>query len=179
LNAKFSIFAPMGTSAVAPPANVTNAASVSAMGMRVCMRLIVPREQSAVNRRLSGPAEFSQFRASTPLTARRQWAGLAPTSDMNTMRRIAVALVLAIIVPSSARAGCDWWDRLCFSAASPSYPLSEFWAPRWYRLHACHAPVSVNVLPRAHCEGQVGFMPVGPYCPGSQPHFPVEAPTKP
>jgi hypothetical protein len=143
--------------------------------MGVYILLIVPRERNSVNRRLSGPAEFPQFRAPTPLTSRRQWAGEPATSDRRTMRRITVALVLAIIAPSAARAGCDWWDRLCFSTASPGYPLSEFWAPRWYRLHACHAPVSVNVNPPAHCEGQPGFAPVGPYCPGSQPHFPLES----
>jgi hypothetical protein len=106
-------------------------------------------------------------------------AAVWPIADRTIMRRIALVMLLAVIAPSAAHAGCDWLDRLWFSAASPGYPMSEFWAPRWYRLHACHSPVSVNVNPPAHCDAQPGFVPVGPYCQGSQPHFPLISAFKP
>ena len=90
------------------------------------------------------------------------------------MRRILSALVLCISLPTVAMAGNGTLDRLCFSAASPGYPAKEFWAPRLYRLHASHWPVSigVNATP-ARCDVAPGYSPVGPYCQGSEPHFPV------
>ena len=88
------------------------------------------------------------------------------------LRTFAAVLALSLAVPS-ARAGCDWLDRLCFSAASPGYPAQEFWAPRLYRLHACHEPRSVSVSAPSRCDVAPNFVPVGPYCGGSQPHFPI------
>jgi len=95
------------------------------------------------------------------------------------MRRIAIAIVLFVLSPTGARAGCDLFDRLWFSAASPGYPAAEFWTPRLYRLHACHWPTSVSVNPPGRCDATPGFVPVGPYCPGSQLHFPAQAPARP
>jgi hypothetical protein len=96
------------------------------------------------------------------------------------MRRILIAIALFTVAPSAARAGCDLFDRLWFSAASPGYPAAEFWTPRLYRLHACHWPTSVSVNAPGRCDATPGFAPVGPYCPGSHPHFlPVQGPAKP
>lgn len=89
------------------------------------------------------------------------------------MRRFFSALVLSVCLPTFAMAGHGVIDRLCFSAASPGYPCKEFWAPRLYRLHASHWPVSVDVCPPTRTDAMPGYMPVGPYCNGSQPHFPV------
>lgn len=91
------------------------------------------------------------------------------------MKRFATALVAAVILASAAEADCGLAERFCFSAASPGYPAKEFWAPRLYRAHACHWPVSVSVCPPTRCDVTPGFYKVGPYCPGSQPHFPLTA----
>ena len=56
---------------------------------------------------------------------------------------------------------------------APGYPVQEFWAPRLYRLHKCHEPRSVSVYAPSRCDVAPNFVPVGPYCGGSQPHFPI------
>ncbi len=95
------------------------------------------------------------------------------------MRRWAIACGSLLLAPALLWAECSPIERLWFSAASPGYPAKEFWAPRLFRLHACHAPVSVTVFPPPHCDAMPSFVPRGPYCPGSQPHFPLAAPVKP
>lgn len=95
------------------------------------------------------------------------------------MRRYFWAVILAIALPAVANAGHDWIDRFCFSAANPEYPAKHFWAPRLWRMHACHWPVSVNVCPSSRADAPAGHVPVGPYCPGSQLHFPFAGPARP
>lgn len=95
------------------------------------------------------------------------------------MKSFGLALMAAIVLSPAARADCGLAERFCFSAAAPCYPAKQFWAPRLYRAHACHWPVSVSVCPPGRCDATPGFVKVGPYCPGSQPHFPLTPPVQP
>jgi hypothetical protein len=99
--------------------------------------------------------------------------------EKQTMRRFAAAILLSVIGPTVALAGHDWIDRFCFSAATPEYPAKHFWAPRLWRLHACHWPASVTVCPPNRGDVPASHVPVGPYCPGSPLHFPFVGPAKP
>jgi hypothetical protein len=85
------------------------------------------------------------------------------------MRWISALLVIFAVAIPNARAGCDWLDRLCYSAASPGYPAEEFWAPRLHRLHICHCPKSVSVFAPPRSDATPAFIPIGPPCSRGQP----------
>jgi hypothetical protein len=143
------------------------------------MAIMVPCKAVGVNRPVTAIGKHRlKPRVALTLTASGVTA-IHRLDDNWIMRRIAIAIGLFVFAPSCARAGCDLFDCLWFSAASPGYPAAEFWTPRLYRLHACHWPTSVSVNPQGRCDVTPGFVPVGPYCPGSQPHFPVQGPAKP
>jgi hypothetical protein len=95
------------------------------------------------------------------------WQELAGKEAAMVRLLAVLVLILATLPPAKADGGC--LERFMFSAAAPGYPAKEFWAPRLYRLHACHWPVSVSVKPPKRCDAVPGFILDGPYCPGSQP----------
>src|SRR5262245_11152882 len=179
LNVRLSILEPRGTSAWT--VGIANAATATEIThcRRVVMAIMVPRRRVGVNRPVSAIGRVSRnLRHDTGGSGVSIRADLKGADNL-LMRRIVVVIALFLFAPAASRAGCDLFDRLWFSAASPGYPASEFWTPRLYRLHACHEPVSVSSYPPGRCDAIPGYVPVGPYCPGSQPHFPYYAPSKP